>query len=229
MLATLNKRSDTHNSCEDSFFVKETDELIYGCICDGCSTGIKSHFASQAICYAFEKTASNYINMFPITSERAVRAIIANIFMIKSILTLDNMNFLSTLLMFQYHKPSKKLLIRAFGDGFYSVNDVECIIDQNNIPDYIGYHLNDDYKNLGDYLDKYPERLYIDVEKFLISTDGIERIERGALQKEATIEPLKLLLHPPTGKTYLDRMWNLIKKDGFILSDDLTIVSYVNN
>jgi len=221
MIATLNVRADHHNSCEDSVLVVENENFIDGIISDGCSTGIKSHFASQAYCYAFEQVASgNSVN------DNVLREMKLRLLALSGVLGLEEMNLLATVILFHYNKIDNILNIRVFGDGYYYINDVEYIVDQNNTPDYLGYHIYKNPTDFDEYLKKYPSMTYYDVERFMICSDGITRISRSAMQQNATVDPNKLLFHPPTSKNYLERMWNLIKRDKFSLTDDLTIVSY---
>jgi hypothetical protein len=225
MIATLNVRADHHNSCEDSVLVVESENFIDGIISDGCSTGIKSHFASQALCYAFKEVGLRDAWV----DDVVLKSVKTRLLAVCAALGLEEMNLLATLILFHYNKSDKTLRIRVFGDGYYYINDVEYIIDQNNTPDYFGYHIYKDPISFDNYLKKYPELVYDNVERFMICSDGITRISRSAMQQDATVNPNKLLFHPPTSKNYLERMWNLIKRDKFALTDDLTIVSYGKN
>jgi hypothetical protein len=47
MISTLNVRSQTHNSCEDSLFVKESDLYIWGGVFDGCSKSVNLIFITK--------------------------------------------------------------------------------------------------------------------------------------------------------------------------------------
>lgn len=223
MVSILNVRSNTHNSCEDSVFVKENKEVIYGVVADGCSTGVKSHFASQAIAYIVENSLYQFV-----TTDHSIGTIRDVLASLRALLGISHISLLSTAILFVYDKESKHLKVRAFGDGVYYVNDIEYVIEQNNTPDYLAYHITDRYDQFLEYLGKYPTQIYDNVKKFMICSDGITRIERSALQHDATVNPQVLLFTPPKSANYLTRMWNLIKKDGFILSDDLTIVSYAS-
>jgi hypothetical protein len=225
MISILNTRADKHNSCEDSVFVLEDEHYINGIISDGCSSGKNSHFASQAFCYAFAEVSKTGC----LTHDEVIKAAKLRILATCTALGLQpDPHLLATCILFDYDKVNKILKIRIFGDGYYYINDVEHVIDQNNIPNYMGYHLYDSPVTFDNYLKKFPEEIYESVDKFMICSDGITRIERSAFQRDATIDPNKLLFKAPNNKTYLQRMWNLIRRDGFGLSDDLTIVSYVS-
>jgi len=225
MLSTLNVRAESHNSCEDSLWVQEKDGFIDGIISDGCSTGIKSHFASQAICYAFKEAMMGLDTM---TDGFVIKTALASLRGVAGILGLTEMHLLGTVMAFNYEKLTKTLTIRVFGDGVYYINDIEYIIDQNNTPDYLGYHLKDNAMQFNDFLDKYPYKVFYNVNRFMICSDGIKSIVRSSLHPATTLDPNVLLFHPPESENYLTRMWNKLKMNKFTLGDDLSIISYVS-
>ncbi len=229
MLSILNQRSNTHNSCEDSVYVHEDVDVVYGVVADGCSTGIKSHFASQAICYALANPNIKKVSDIYTLSDFSISCIMMDLKKMTNLFNLGAMNMLSTAMFFIYFKNAKTLKVRIFGDGYYFVDNVEFVIDQNNTPDYLGYHLWDEREELQSFLDKYKEEVYENVNSFHICSDGIERIERSQLITEAPKYVPGILMHPPTSANYLTRMWNLLKKDHYTLGDDLSIVSYVTD
>lgn len=220
MLSTLNVRSSTHNSCEDNLFVRETEDSIVGIVADGCSSGVKSFFASQLLCYSFAKNASEGIQNA--TSDIVVKSMMDDIDSLRLILNLTEYNFLSTAILFHYYKDTKRLRVRHFGDGFYSVNGMEYILDQDNTPDYMAYHTD----NQEEYLLKYPGGIYDGVGRFMIASDGIDRIERSQFAPDPKSKGYMMLYDKPTSDNYLARMWNILKNDHYFVSDDLSIISY---
>lgn len=219
MLSKLCVRGTYKNQCEDAVFVKETASSVFGCVCDGCSTGINSHFASQLLCNLIEKVE---INELRLTSTEVVSDICWKFKWIKEVIQLSEMQLLSTCLFFHYNKNKQELSIRVFGDGYYYINGVEYCIDQNNIPDYLAYYLNGtDYI---DYMLRNPEFIHENVGSFQICTDGIKSFTFS--QFEETKKNPSVLLEAPTSENYLQRMFNILKKDKWSINDDLTIVSY---
>lgn len=220
MLSTLNKISHTHTTCEDNFFVNETEDGITGGVFDGCSTGTNSHWAAQTFAYLFGK----YRNP---TSNLVICRVTTLLSGIMNTLGLTNMHVLATCLLFEYNKKTLRFRIRVFGDGYYYLNSREYEIEQENRPDYLGYHLDDEI-DLNKYLDRYPTEEYENVTQFCITTDGIQALQISQF-KEQKHDAKSLLLHPPDSTSYLNRMWNILKKEGWYLNDDLTIISYVQN
>ncbi len=231
MLSILNQRGGTHNSCEDSVWVEESEKYIVGGIFDGCSTGINSHWASQTIAYAFQREALDFkhdvyhsLNNFFIFNildrlERTCSAL--NIVDPKT-------KMLSTCLMFLYNKTERVLEVRCLGDGVYFINDIEHVVDQDNTPDYLGYVI---YENLDlkyDFMEKYKSVFYNNVDRFIICSDGIQAIKENQFE-QSDVNWQQLLLSPPKSENYLQRMWNILKNKKFTLGDDLTIISYANS
>lgn len=226
MLSILNQRSSTHNSCEDNIYVYEDPHQIYGVIADGCSSGHKSEFASQAICYILKIN-----NILSPTSNHTLLSMKQDLESLKDLLHLDYMDMLSTMILFHYDIRLKILKIRVFGDGNYFIKSNGELksfnIDQNNTPDYIGYHLDDTRHEFGQYLDKYPEVIYHNVERFILTSDGIK-----AIQESQFFTPkcdTNILFNIPTSENYLERMWNKLKNNHYTLADDLSIISYVQD
>lgn len=223
MISVLNEISATHNSCEDSYFIRETEDHVCGGVFDGCSTGIKSHWASQTLAYAFQA-----VEYYPV-SEKALTCVYLFLNNIKNSLSLTSDNFLSTCILFIYHKKTNTLAVRMFGDGCYFVNDVEYFVEQDNKPDYLGYHVFGEYNSFLEFIDKYPMKIYENVSNFKICSDGVKSINRSQFEESKGHDPMALLYAPPTSPNYLKRMWNILKKDKYTIADDLTIISYVQD
>lgn len=241
MLSVLNVRANQHNSCEDSVFVKETDDHIWGVLCDGCSTGTKSHFASQTFAYFIENEGSEIL-----TSDHFMFEVKSFILKVMLLFNFTHMNMLSTLLLFSYNKKTRVLKLRAFGDGYFYIpfhtqEETKLVIedtdgdklyetyfDQGNTPDYIAYHILKTNPEFFTYLNAYPEREYQNVDRFMITTDGIKSLNRSQFAPDSKVNS-SILYTPPVSANYLTRMWNCLKREGYQLSDDLTIVSYAEN
>ena len=225
MLSILNQRGGNHNSCEDSVWVKEAEDFVVGGVFDGCSTGINSHWASQTIAYVFESNSPSFRS----TSDGMAIEVLFQLRKISMDLDIDpNTQLLSTCVLFYYNKKNKTLEIRCFGDGVYYINDIEYVVDQGNVPNYLGYQVFNGSGKQIQFIEKYPSVLYENVDRFIICSDGIQAIKESQYE-EQTVNWQELLLSPPKSENYLKRMWNILKSKKFTLSDDLTIVSYANS
>ena len=220
MLSQLCVRATYKNTCEDAVFVKETASSVFGCVTDGCSSGINSAWASQLLCYLvqnrpYEITEDQYLAYLRIK----IRDIISDF----HVSGMSEMNLLSTCLLFDYNKKTEILKLRIIGDGVYYLNGVEYVIDHNNIPDYLAYHLYDDFES---FIKKYPEFIHENVHSFQICTDGIKSFQLS--QFESSDKNPSILLESPTSENYLKRMFNILTKNKWTIADDLSIISYVN-
>lgn len=223
MISVLNHISGSHNCCEDSYFVRENEHFIYGGVFDGCSTGIQSKFASQLFAYAFESIESNP------TSNETLLLLWTKLQHIKIALGLKNNQLWSTCVLFNYNKQRKRLKVRVIGDGNFYVNDTEHVIDTDDKVSYISDNIDQGLGAYYQWMQGFPIRRYDNVISFKICSDGIKQVSRSQFAPETTNNAMAMLMHPPTSPNYLARMWNILKRDHFTLSDDLTIISYVQD
>lgn len=231
MIAKISQRSDKkdhYNHCEDSSFFYEGDNIIKGGIFDGCSTGTNSHFASQLFCYAF---ANWPLLTIPITHDKVLQDVHSSLDCVADALGLQDINMLSTAIIFDFDKALKTLQLRIFGDAVYYINGVEYVVDQDNKPDYMGYYINKPPHEFKEYISKYPTKVYEDVESFVLCSDGILSFKRSNMEPEEPKfpNPIEHLLQPPKGKTALELRMTQLKRDKYMLDDDLSIISYVQD
>jgi len=220
MISKISKRGSAHDSNEDFMIIKETDSHIRGILCDGCSTGISSKFASELTCRTFAVSMDrkqfledNDIEFHFIKVQYLLRS-----------LELPMEHGFTTAILFEYDKETKILKTRFFGDGCIDVNGEFKEIDQDNIPDYFIYH-----KDYTDYLLKYPVVVYEDVEFFTISTDGLISFSRNQFDiTEESHNPVEWLVVPVLASNMLERRYNILARNGWKHSDDLTLISYAN-
>lgn len=223
MISALNKVKNGKNICEDLYIIEEDETYIQGAIMDGCSTGINSGWIVQTVVYILKKLfrrTSNFNILYSLDFLFSELRTTSALFQLDS-----SNNLLFTFIPFRYNKQTKVFEIRTFGDCTYFINDVQYVVDQGNAPDYLGYYIRGDYKKFAEYTELYPVIEYSNVDRFIICSDGIDKISISQFVTPVN-EPLNLLLHPPTSTNYLDRMWNKLSKDHYYLDDDLTIISY---
>lgn len=243
MLKVLNKISSTHElHCEDSFFVHENENIIFGGVFDGCSTGEKSHWASENLVLLFDKHKNIIINSssndIEHSSDYFILEIISNLKTVQEIFKVDQMHFLSTAIFFYYNKIEKAFYCKFFGDGsiFVKQNNkwLEYNNDENNMPKYLGYFINENYALIHDYIKTRKAIKYENITDFTITSDGIDSFVNIFPNKEdIIIESAKnyLLYDTQFNKlnSELGKKFNLLTKDHWIIKDDLTIIKYINN
>lgn len=217
MLSTLCKIAIGKNQNEDSFFVKENEDYVWGGVFDGCSSGLDTHFASTFFKHVF--SSIDVKDLF-----HSFHYVNRELLYLKQNLNLSICNFESTIIIFKYYKIEKKLCLRIFGDGVFWINGVQTIVDQNDEPDYFVHHC----EMLIPFLDKTPIQEFENVNKFIICSDGILRIKLHQ-SKDSTIDPIELLSGDILSTNHLDRKYNILRKQGWENQDDLTMVYYENN
>jgi hypothetical protein len=212
----------THTVCEDALFVKQYKDKICGLISDGCSSGKDSVWASNTLKHIF---SHNTFDLYFLLDD-TIKIAISMLKKLKEDLNLEVYHLESTAILFEYFIEDKVLYIRAFGDGSYFVNGVQHTIDENNTPDYIGHYVDSDANAIDEYLSKHPLITFENVESFSICSDGVDKISISTF-KDPKRKSEELFI-PVTSETQLERKWNLLKRDGWIVKDDLSIIS-VNN
>ena len=242
MIQILNKRSSTHpNWCEDSYWVKETDEFLVGSVLDGCSTGIDSQFASNLLKKCFE-CELKYFEYIPKDEYNLFYSLRNHLKYIKQNLDLSDLHLLSTIIFFTYDKNKKKLNVRFFGDGVIYINGNEIINDENNIPDYFSYHLNESSEDFEKYINSRRYLTFENVDDFAICSDGIHslvNLKNPHIKKEVAINFLIIDDQWKGLENGLNKKFNILtnrdeelkRSDELYwwdIKDDLTIIKYAN-
>lgn len=220
MISKISKRGSTHDSNQDFMVIHESEDHIKGVLADGCSTGKHSELISRIACMTFKRG-------FEQPDMLSDQNVSSKFIMIKAHLDwleLSQEYGFTTVILFVYHKTTKTLRVRFFGDGCMCINGEFMEIDQENIPDYFIYH--DDY---ADYLAKYPTQIYEDVEFFTISTDGLMSFSKNQFDVSLdSYDPIQFFVTPVLAFNMLERRYNILTRNGWKHSDDLTLISYAN-
>jgi hypothetical protein len=248
MLSVVTRKSDKHiNWCEDNHYVFQNDKIIFGAAFDGCSTGVNSEWASKTLSLIFKQHESVYAgwNLSDLDfSNDFVMDKIVNDFLLKHVLDkmatlyvelkLTHLDFLSTMVIFLYHKENKWLYVKFLGDGFvfYRLGDeiIEIGNDENNMPNYFGYLINKPYPQVINSIEERVGYLIAGVEDFSICTDGIKsftyKIDPEGLELRDPVHFLVDDLSLTHQKNGLVKKVNILKKEGWLLDDDLTVIRY---
>lgn len=181
------------NNCEDHLYIGEYGKNKILCaVMDGCTTAFESHFAStlvgkilKKIClekgykeFIEEKDKEHYIedNLKSILQDLLNELKIA-----KNQLMLDSKELLSTLIIMLVDKKNEEGIILAIGDGFVNINGKITEFEQDNKPDYLGFHLSEDFETF--YNSQSQIIKFSEITDLSISTDGIFTFEKVTLSK----------------------------------------------
>ncbi|MCC7454370.1 MAG: protein phosphatase 2C domain-containing protein, partial [Crocinitomix sp.] len=171
------------NHCEDYLFVGDIGEdKILCAVMDGCTMGIDSYFVSTLVGKLLRKISieKGYEELYqadviPNNLEKLLKSILKELFIeliiTKNQLLLERNEMLTTLIILLADKRSKKGLVLVIGDGLVNINGKITEYDQDNKPDYLGFHLTEDFET---WYTNQSQKLFIEnLQDISISTDGI--------------------------------------------------------
>lgn len=240
----LSHIGEFHVNHNEDFLVSEeagiTRKLI--AVMDGCSSGTDSHFASTLIGKllrkiakqeAYEEFAKKETKEIKAQLEHVALQLFEELANLHRQLDLQSDEILSTLILAIVDAKQKKAEIVIVGDGLIHINGKNIEYENDNKPDYIGYHLKMD-KHL--WYQTKTEKLTIENLKDLtISTDGIHTFKNfdGKLYDEISQEEIMAkffeaeneLENPNKLKKTLIEIKNI---NGLMPSDDLTMIRVVD-
>ncbi|SEC40988.1 Protein phosphatase 2C [Tenacibaculum sp. MAR_2009_124] len=235
---TLKKGEFHTHHCEDFFVIEnlsDTEKLI--AVMDGCSMGKESVFASHLFGKVLRGIAKqNYYKDFvKKTEERSLKTRLKEVLeemfhilnTIKRSLYLEYHEMLSTLILGIVKTNENKAEIIVVGDGLVCIDSNFKDFEQNDKPDYLGYHLTKDFNT---WFENHNQFISIQEFKDLsICTDGIysfKNLKTKEKQKSES-EIAKFFMVDKTGEfpdNFLDRKVLSLEKDGYIPTDDLAII-----
>jgi hypothetical protein len=235
---TLNIGDFHTNNCED-FLVDEqiaTNEKLIA-VLDGCTMGTESVFASilyGKILRSISKKEfyKEFVTNEPLDLKSKLKEVIKQLIKetksIKSQLGLDTNELLSTLIIGIINTKESKAEFLAIGDGLICKDGEIIEYEQDDKPDYLGYHLADDFDR---WYDSQDQKLSISSFKDLsICTDGIytfKNLENKAKQKSEDDIIQHLLIDNENSEfdNFLDRKIRFLKdKWNHTVTDDLAII-----
>ncbi len=236
------KRGINHaNYCED-FILHETlaDKYELFGVFDGCSSGIDSHFASAFIAKIVKSEFHKLDIETNMVQEDFIKKLLFNVIFAlkehKDTLGLDYDELLSTIILFLYDKNADSGIIVTIGDGVISINGKHTIIDEDNVPDYLAYHLdkiNSEAEFKMWYL-MHTQQYYVDnLIDVSISTDGAASfIQTGKAKESKTPTYVLDYLFKDDflikNKAMIGRKCNILeRKHGLVNGDDLGIIRVI--
>lgn len=229
------------NNCEDHLYINEYGKNMILCaVMDGCTTALESHFAStlvgkilKKIC--IEKGYKDFVDPESLDNiDESLKSILKNLLVelknIKNALMLDTKELLTTMLIMLINKKSEEGVILAIGDGFAIVNGKKYEFDQDNKPDYLGFHLSEDFEKLYDSLEQ--KIKFNKVHDISIATDGIFTFEKlKPAKSEEVIDTIDFLTIENTDQGKGEMLHLKLKKlehnYGLVPTDDLSIVRII--
>ncbi|PSK95326.1 protein phosphatase 2C domain-containing protein [Taibaiella chishuiensis] len=209
-------------------------------VMDGCTMGTDSYFAATLVGKILHKlvTEKGYKQRYePGTDtapEACLRALLKALFRelnsIRNQLLLDRKELLTTLVIAVIDPVKKQGVCLAAGDGLVCINGVLHEFEQDNKPDYLGFHLDEDFDT---WYDQQQQKIRLDdIRDLSIATDGIGTFTpvRQATAAQP-VDPVTLLLADTTGAAKEDMLYLQLKKLehtwGLAPTDDLAIIRVI--
>ncbi len=241
-LTTIGQFHINHN--EDALTICDIgqDKCLIA-VMDGCSMGTESHFASALIAKILRKTAKEISfrafaekteNTLQEDLRQVTQALFEELKFVKSRWMLESTEILSTLMLVIVHQQEKTAEILTIGDGLICCNGKYTEYEQDDKPDYLGYHLAEEFD---DWFDAQTQRLSVEnIHDLSISTDGIFTFKNFDNQYYKSISDEELvdflLIDKPeehAGNMLQKKLLHIEKRWGLKPSDDLSIIRVVDN
>jgi hypothetical protein len=229
------------NHCED-YLVEESlgDKRMLYAVMDGCTMGSDSYFASTLVGKLLRKIAreisykSFYSGYGSQTMGESAKEILRLLFRelreVKNLVCLNDHELLSTLVLLVLDFSSETGYACVIGDGVVCINGSVTEYEQNNMPDYLGYHLGKDFDA---WYETQRQVLIIDkIKDVSISTDGIFTFSKTDKQNYPSIDAVNYLLidiNCSDMTNMFDRKLSVIEKEyGLKATDDLGVIRIMN-
>jgi hypothetical protein len=225
------------NHCEDYLITAEIGkEKVLCAVMDGCSMGTDSYFAATLTGKLLRKIANEYsykefISKKPNDLQQTLEGIVRQLFLelreLKNSIQLQREEILNTLLIAVIDSSHATGEFLCVGDGLICLNGEFFEFEQDNKPDYLGYHLQEDFDTW--YLNQQQRVSAQQIRDFSLATDGIftfSRFNNHTYQQAGNVA--ELLLIDKTGyqsTNMLNRKCIDIEKEwGLKPTDDLAII-----
>jgi len=207
---------------------------------DGCTMGADSYFASTLVGKLLRKVckAKAYKELYhrgEVASagenlKSIVKDLFAELVIAKNQLMLERNELLTTLILLVYNSNTQTGVVLVIGDGLVNINGTTMEFDQDNKPDYIGYHLSEDFETW--YAMQKQIIHFNKLKDVTIATDGITTFTAiKHVKTGVAIDPLDFLTNEATGSDNTEMLNMKLKAleniHGLKPTDDLGVVRVI--
>jgi hypothetical protein len=149
----------------------------------------------------------------------------------KNQLLLERNELLTTLIILLIDKKTNSGIVLVIGDGLVNINGTITEFDQDNKPDYLGFHLAEDFDTWYD--NQQQKIVFENIQDISIATDGIFMFEQiKKVETTDTIDELKYLVFDQSELEKEEMLYLKLKKlehnFGIKPTDDLAIIRIIN-
>lgn len=223
------------NHCEDYLLNTEIgDEILLIAVCDGCTMGEESWFASALIGKLLKKISREIhfrtlrepqlTENLCVLEKLILEKLFSEIKEIQQRLFLEKEALLSTLILGLIDIKKQSIKAIVIGDGLVKVDEDIYDFDQDNKPDYLGLHLTEDFEEWYSCQSQVIDSQF--TKSLVISTDGIFSFlpfEYRELEKAIDAEGFIL---KKSNQNFKQKLLHLEEEYGLKPTDDLAIISF---
>lgn len=221
--------------CEDFLMTKKdlSSRFLVASVMDGCSGGKETHFSSTLIAKSLRKTLQGLEtnNWFlggdaEQLSKILIQSVRDDLLKTREYFHLITEELVSTIILLVYDSQKDFAHFTLVGDGSIAINNEIHRVEQQNMPNYLAYHLKKDfedfYKKLTCFQIQSPKNL-------AISTDGIDSFFDHKLQTSPIDTAKELLVNELEERKDIlaSRIQYFYEQYNQIAQDDLAIVRIV--
>ena len=228
------------NHCEDYLITSEIGKNKLMCaVMDGCSMGTDSYFPSTLTGKILRKIAKEFqfrefVEKNEKRNQELLKLITQQLFeqlhYVKNYLLLEREEILNTLLLAIVDTSEKKGEFLCVGDGLICINGELIEFEQDNRPDYLGYHLSENFET---WFAGQKQRISrAGINDFSLSTDGIftfGRFDNAIYSREGNIIDTLLINDDGNASPNMlnSKMIEIKTNWGLKPADDLAIVRVI--
>lgn len=224
------------NHCEDYIFTGKTgkDRLLIA-VMDGCTMGSESHFAANLCGKLLRKIAiqleyENLKNQSPALKQELqhiMERLMQELAAAKNQLSLEREEMLHTLIIGIVDASTGNAELLVVGDGLVAINEDVFVFDQDDKPDYLGYHIGSNFEEW--YRSQKQFLSAVHFNRLSIATDGIFTFRNFAAKTETPLDEIyRELLFDETDRKFPKMLENklaqLNRSKDWVNGDDLAIV-----
>lgn len=230
------------NYCEDYLINCEIGHQKMLCaVMDGCSMGTDSHLASTLTGKILRKISSGLSYQEFISKEaprlsklmeNVMRQLFSELRTIKNTLLLQREELLSTLVIAIIDTENCSGEFLCVGDGLICINGQYFEFEQNDQPDYLGYHLEEDFEQ---WIENQHQKISVEhITDFSISTDGIftfKKFDEGIYEQPDNIVDYLLVDNTGSATEMMlhKKVIDIESEWGLKPADDIAIIRGIYN
>lgn len=223
------------NHCEDFTFTAQTSKnRLLIAVMDGCTMSDESHFAANLCGKLLRKIAVQleyeHLKNPPMDLKQELKYIMQRLMdelaAAKNQLSLSREEMLHTLIIATVDKETRNAEVLVIGDGLVTINEDVFVFDQDDKPDYLGYHIGRDFESW--YISQKQFISAMQFNRISIATDGIFTFRNFTANTAAPQDEIYLQLlfddNNMLQTNKLETTYNKLQQEGWMNGDDVAVV-----